>query len=378
MQENKFEHTQEQVSKPASLGWRSALKVTKEVYIWIIGVSIFLGLFKMVFGGPDSLLLLLSVVLPIAGIVMGVKGALPQTQSGFPIFRTALLIGAIPLAVLFLIEVAIILSSVDALRANGLSGVIVVGGQISQYAFSLFLSSLVYSITVSIILFKREATGNVSLGSFFRRFTGLVLLLILLYVVINGISAAVLLVLSNTTSGSQENISKEISTNESFNGNIYKSSNASFSIQIPSNFEQIEFASSLGMFREYTENEEDGVIQDEEGRWISAGINIHIVSVSGEYAERLEEEHKDFLNATPGDVIQFDDRIFKKIKNIDLDGCSAVWASNVTSSIREDSISCVHNSVDNIIITLVTKEEVFSEYTEDYEEMLAMFRFEED
>ena len=60
-----------------------------------------------------------------------------------------------------------------------------------------------------------------------------------------------------------------------------------------------------------------------------------------------------------------------------MDGCSAVWISSVTASIREDSVACIYDSKDSISLTLVAEEEVFSEYIEDYETMLATFRFKE-
>lgn len=171
---------------------------------------------------------------------------------------------------------------------------------------------------------------------------------------------------NETTNESQENISK---------GNIYKSSNASFSIQTPPNFEQFDFAGSSGRFREYTENEDENI--SIEGRWVKAEITISIISVGGEYAKELEENIINLRNAAPGDIIESEDGTLKKVKNINLDGCSAVWISFVVSSARVASTTCLHNGEDHVFIILVAKEEVFSEYIEDYETMLATFKFEE-
>ncbi|MCH7605271.1 hypothetical protein IID24_04770 [Patescibacteria group bacterium] len=211
MQKNDFEHTQRETSEPTSLGWKSAWKVTKEVYIWIIGVNLFLLLSRAVFGGPDLLYLLPSVILPIIGIVFGIKKVLPIPEREFPVFRTAFLIGLVPLFVIFLLGISIIALNLERLRTSGLLSVIVLVSQIAPSFFAGLIASLIYGTISYFLLLKKRVSTNISLKSISLKFLGLVFLLLFIYLFTVGVFALLLLTVSgnwSSQSQSQENISE--------------------------------------------------------------------------------------------------------------------------------------------------------------------------
>lgn len=385
MQKNDFEHTQRETSEPTSLGWKSAWKVTKEVYIWIIGVNLLLLLFSVVFGGVlDPLLALLSIVLPIAGIVVGIKKSLPQAQRGFPIFRTAFLIGVIPLAALFLFGLWAILINLDHLRTNGLAVVVLLVRQISEFATIGLFSSLVFGTVSYFVLLKKRISTDTSFKSTSLKFLGLFFLLLFIYIFIGAVFASLLFITSaawSRDSKSQENISEvEISKqDETADRNLYENDSPSFSIKIPSNFEQVEFG-TIAKFREYTENEGEGLIQDEEGRWVRAQVEISVGPVGGEYAKEIAENIADMRNTVVGNSVEFEFGTYKKTKNVDLDGCLAVWLSVAIPPNAGAFTTCLYKGDKgdfHLAFALSAKEGVLSEYIEEYKEMLATFKFKE-